>query len=69
MALLGRSVVAPKVHQGLEALDGAVEVGVDAKEEGRARRVVRRDHNDDGHEAGEDGLERGGARCHCGSFM
>ena len=65
MALLGQGVVAPVVHQGLEALDGAVEIGVDAKVERHARRVAGCDLADDGHEAGEDGPERGGERCHC----
>ena len=48
----------------LEAGDGAVEVVVDADEEGCAGAVTRRDGGDDGLQAVDDRAEQGGERCH-----
>ena len=51
---------APVCDEFFEALDGAVEVVVDAREEGEAGAVIGRNDADDDLEAGEDGAEVGG---------
>ncbi len=60
LALPGQGAVAPVGDEFFEALDGAVEVEVDAREEGVAVGFFARDDADDGQEAFEDGSEGGG---------
>ena len=63
-ACFGQSAGAPVGDEFFEALDGAVEVVVDAGEEGVAGAVFGRNDADDDLEAGEDGAEVGGEGCH-----
>ena len=63
-ACFGEGAGAPVGDEFFEALDGAVEVVVDAGEEGVAGGLFGRNDADDDQEAGEDGAEVGGEGVH-----